>query len=76
MNAHDASAVIHVLLQIFFLMAKNRKMQPVYLNDKIIAQHLKGRWNTHQVLKHQRQALVSVDNVMQGDDIGMLQVFQ
>ena len=31
---------------------------------------------THQVLKHECQALVSVDNVMESDDVGVLQVFQ
>lgn len=32
--------------------------------------------DTHQVLKHECQALVGVDNVMESDNIGVLQVFQ
>ena len=31
---------------------------------------------THQVLKHQCQALVSVDDVVEGDDVGVLQVLE
>lgn len=31
---------------------------------------------THQVLEDQSQALVSVDDVVQGDDVGMFQVLQ
>lgn len=32
--------------------------------------------DTHQVLEDQSQALVSVDDVVQGDDVGVLQVLQ
>lgn len=85
-NTHDAPTVIHVLLQVFFLM-KEKGREGVSKEERVLRfsdcllhtqtkhGHIQST-DTHQVLKYECQALVSVDNVMESDNIGVLQVFQ
>lgn len=69
-NTHDVSTIIHVLLQIFFL--KERKKVRTWIYGTLIVFMCTQCADTDQVLKHQCQALVSVDNVMKSDNICVL----
>lgn len=69
MNAHDVSTIIHVLLQIFFLQERNNVKTYILGTANVFM--CTQCADTDQVLKHQRQALVSVDNVMKSDNICM-----
>lgn len=71
-HIHDVSTVVHVLLQILVLreriaIVSHRHHQNTFSFT---------RQQPYQVLKDEHEALVSVDNVVQRDDVGVFEVLQ
>lgn len=67
-HVHDVPTVVHVLLQVLVLHKDRHRQSPRRRRNRPRC--------SYQVLEDEHQALVGVDDVVQRDDVGVLEVLQ
>lgn len=72
-HVHDVPTVVHVLLQVLVLQRDRRRQSP---GADPPPNRPHPSLCSYQVLEDQHQALVGVDDVVQRDDVGVLEVLQ
>lgn len=74
LDAHDVVAVVHVLFEVFFLYLKLNTKITVWVNSILCDFYF--YFFIYQIFEYKRERLFGVDNVVESDNVGVLELPQ